>query len=124
MWGGINRRKFPRANYNCFIHIKKKGSAHSISTETENIGAGGICVVIKENLGLFQGVNLEIQLEDMESAVKCAGTIVWVVNKRSEKTKEGNLFDTGIEFVDIDDEARIRIEKTVDSILKKQSPSA
>ena len=50
MWNGINRRKFPRANYKCLITIKKRLTAKTISTHTENIGAGGICVLIKEDL--------------------------------------------------------------------------
>ncbi|NQT21809.1 MAG: PilZ domain-containing protein [Candidatus Omnitrophica bacterium] len=124
MWNGINRRKFPRANYKCFIRINSKDSEHSISTQTENIGSGGICVIIKENLGLFQGVALEINIEDKDVAIKCAGTVVWVVKKRAEDKKDGSAYDTGIEFVDIDDASRIRIEKIVDSILKKQTPSA
>ncbi len=76
MWSGINRRKFPRANYKCSIAITKKDSSKSISTHTENIGVGGICVIIKEDLGLFQGVNLELFLEDNETPIKSAATVV------------------------------------------------
>ncbi len=123
MWSGINRRKFPRANYKCLIYIKKKGSSKSISTHTENIGAGGICVLIKENLGLFKGVNLEIHLEDEETPIKCAGTAVWVVKKRPEKKQDPYSYDTGIEFVDLDDNQRERITKIVDYILKKEISS-
>lgn len=123
MWSGINRRKFPRANYKCLIDIKKRGSSKSISTHTENIGIGGICVIIKDNLGLFQGVNLEIFLEDEKTPIRCAGTAVWIVKKRPEKKEDSYSYDTGIEFVDLDDNQRERIAKIVDYILKKQIPS-
>ena len=56
MWNGINRRKFPRANYKCLITIRKRLTSKVLSTQTENIGAGGICVIIKEDLGLFSSL--------------------------------------------------------------------
>lgn len=124
MWNGIDRRKFPRARYKCLIHIRKKESSKSISTNTENIGPGGICVIIKDNLGLFQGVNLELSLEDGETPIKCAGTIVWVVKKRPEVKQGSYTYDTGIEFIDLDPAGRKRIVKIVDDILKKQRVSS
>src|SRR3989338_11631550 len=120
MWNGINRRKFPRANYKCLITIRKRLTSKTIATQTENIGAGGICVIIKEDLGLFQGVDLELHLEDNRPPVKCGGTIVWVVKKSELKQKGGFLYDTGIEFIDIRPEDRERISELVEEILKSQ----
>lgn len=119
MWNGINRRKFPRANYQCLIAIKKRLTSKIISTQTENIGAGGICVIIKDDLGLFQGVDLELTLDDSKPPIKCGGTIVWVVRKSDPKQKGVHLFDTGIEFIDIRPEDRERITNVVEEILKK-----
>ena len=121
MWNGINRRKFPRATYKCLITIKKRLTSKTISTHTENIGAGGICVLLKEDLGLFQGTDLEIMLDDNIGApVKCGGTVVWVVKKSEPKQKSSYFFDTGIEFIDIRPEDRDRITAIVDSLLKKK----
>ncbi len=117
MWNGINRRKFPRANYKCLIAIKKRLTAKTISTQTENIGAGGICVIIKEDLGLFQGVDIELFLEE-NRPTKCGGTVVWVVKKTDLKQKGGILYDTGIEFIDMRPEDRDRITEIVEEILK------
>lgn len=123
MWNGINRRKFPRANYKCVIVIKKRLTSKSISTRTENIGAGGICVVIKEDLGLFQGVDLELFLDETEPPIKCGGTVVWVVKKSDPKLKGTYLFDTGIEFIDIRPEDREKISEIVEEILQKSRRS-
>lgn len=120
MWNGINRRKFPRANYKCIITIKKRLTSKTISTNTENLGAGGICVLLKEDLGLFQGTDLEILLDDSNVPVKCGGTVVWVVKKGEPKQKSSYFYDTGIEFIDIRPEDRDRITSVVDSILKKK----
>jgi len=119
MWDGINRRKFPRANYKCLISIKRRLTSKTISTQTENIGAGGICVIIKDDLGLFQGVDLELFVDEKNPPIKCGGTVVWVVKKASSK-KGSYLFDTGIEFIDIRPEDREKISELVEQILKNQ----
>ncbi|MDD5495541.1 MAG: PilZ domain-containing protein [Candidatus Omnitrophica bacterium] len=120
MWNGINRRKFPRANYKCFITIKKRLTAKTLSTQTENIGAGGICIIVKEDLGLFQGVDIELYIEDNKPPVKCGGTVVWVVKKTEARHKGVYLYDTGVEFIDIRPEDRERISEVVEDILKSQ----
>ena len=118
MWNGINRRKFPRANYKCLISIKKRLNAKTISTQTENIGAGGICVLVKEDLGLFQGVDVELFLDENRPPIKCGGTVVWVVKKSS--TKKGiTIYDTGVEFIDMRPEDREKISEIVEEILEK-----
>jgi c-di-GMP-binding flagellar brake protein YcgR len=126
MWNGINRRKFPRASYKCLITIKKRLTAKTISTHTENIGAGGICVIIKEDLGLFQGVDLELFIDDNHDnrpPIKCGGTVVWVVKKTESKQKGIYVYDTGIEFIDVRPEDRDRISEAVEDILKSHSRS-
>ena len=120
MWNGINRRKFPRANYKCLIAIKKRLTSKTISTQTENIGAGGICVIIKEDLGLFQGVDVELFLNDNRPPIKCGGTVVWVVKKSEPRHKGTYLYDTGIEFIDIRPEDRERVSEVVEKIIKEQ----
>ena len=123
MWNGINRRKFPRANYKCLITIRKRLTAKTISTHTENIGAGGICVIIKDDLGLFQGVDLDLFVGDDRPPIKCGGTVVWVVKKSEPKQKGSFSYDTGIEFIDVRPEDRDRISEVVEDILKAQSKS-
>ncbi len=120
MWNGINRRKFPRAHYRCVICIRKKNSTKTISTRTENIGVGGVCVIVREDIGLFQGVDLELDLEDVKSEnFKCSGTVVWVVKKRDIAEKGVVSYDTGIEFVHVEKDNANRILKVVERQLKK-----
>jgi PilZ domain. len=123
MWNGINRRKFPRANYKCLITIKRRLTAKTLSTHTENIGAGGICVLIKEDLGLFQGVDLELFMEDTRPPIKCGGTVVWVVKKSETKQKGSYIYDTGVEFIDVRPDDRDRISGAVEEILKSHTNS-
>ena len=47
MWNGMNRRKFPRADYKCIITIKSKEEIPKvIATHTENIGMGGMPITM------------------------------------------------------------------------------
>ncbi|MFH1381164.1 MAG: PilZ domain-containing protein, partial [Candidatus Omnitrophota bacterium] len=91
-----------------------------ISTYTENIGIGGICVNIEEDLGLFQGVNLELDLKNgTPENISASGTVVWVIKKRDHKQEGGMVYDTGIEFLDLSPSAKARIAKIVEEQLKK-----
>ena len=122
MWSGIDRRKFPRAYFKCVINIFSKDSPESIVTHTENIGIGGICVIIPEDLGLFRGVNLEVELQDGGTGnIVTSGTVVWVVKKHDHKRSGGMAYDTGIEFVDLPAAAKAKITKIVETQLKKDS---
>jgi hypothetical protein len=118
MWNGINRRRFPRASYKCTITIKSGGEIpRIITTITENIGMGGICVVLKESLGLFKTVELEILLENGGPPLRCNGSVVWVVKKTDPRNKDVITYDTGIEFINIREAERNRIGNIVEKIL-------
>lgn len=114
MWAGINKRKFPRANYKCTIFIKRPLLSRHIKTFTENIGIGGICVIVKYKLNNFDEVNLKLALDDGLPPIECSGKVVWKV-KRELPTKKV-LYDTGIEFVGLKPENRQRIEKAIEGI--------
>lgn len=88
------------------------------STHTENIGIGGICVIVDEDLHIFRTVELELFLENGESPISCNGSIMWVVKKTGPKGK--TAFDTGIEFVNLKEEDRTRLTSIVEEVLKKE----
>ena len=95
-------------------------TSKSISTQTENIGAGGICVIIKDDLGLFQGVDVELYLDETRPPIKSGGPIVWVVKKPDPKPKSAYSHVTGVGFIDIRPEDRDKISEIVEEILEKQ----
>ena len=115
MWSGINRRKFPRATYPCRIIVKRKDHPDNISSQTENIGIGGICTMLPKDLGIFAPVEIQLDLLDNQPAVECDGTIVWIVEKKGDESK---AFDTGIEFTNLKREDADRIDAIVEKILK------
>ncbi len=116
-WDGIDHRKFPRIRYKCFIKVSSEDLGGPIETFTKNIGTGGICVVLSENLGLFENVSLEVHFQDeKENTVKCNGTIVWAVKQHPVDESGKTTYDTGIEFSDLSPDNKKMINKIVESI--------
>ena len=121
MWEGINQRKFPRVNYKCRIRLSGESGDSVLETQTENIGAGGICVVLEKGLQLFAPVHLDLFLDEKNPPISCGGTVVWVV-KRHPMSQAGVFkYDTGIEFTGISPEDKKRVSDLVEYILQAEA---
>ena len=118
MWGGINRRKFPRANYPCVLTVKRKDQQDVLSTQTENIGLGGICVILPRDLGIFAPVEIHLDLLDGQPSIECDGTVAWVIVSKGDKKSES--FDTGLEFTNLTRKDAIRISSIVEKAIDAQ----
>jgi len=119
MWDGINRRRFPRADYPCRIKVHKKKGKDTLDSHTENIGCGGFCTVLEKNLGLFSEINVELDLQDGSPPIKTTGTVVWVVRRHEIKKDRPGQFDTGVEFKKLNAADIARIENIVKKCLAK-----
>ena len=120
MWNGINRRKFPRAEYPCKLTVKRKDHPDSLSAKTENIGIGGICVILPRDLGIFAPVETQLDLLDHQPVIECDGAIMWIVKKGQD---DHTTFDTGIEFTNLKREDETRIDSIVEKIFKDEERS-
>ncbi len=118
-WGGLNRRNFPRVKFPCLVTIQAgaKTVPNAILTHTENVGIGGICVVVKENIKTFYPLSIEIDLLDASEHVKCKGKVVWNVSRGDKKSKK-NMYDIGIEFEDMNADDQKRIAQVVQHFMK------
>ena len=118
MWGGINRRKFPRVNYPCLVIIRgNHENQEAILTQTENVGIGGVGVILKKELKIFSPVELELDLMDMQPHIKCEGKVVWVVKSSVADKKKGLFFDIGVEFDNLKEQEKNRINFVVNRLL-------
>lgn len=126
MWSGIDKRCFPRAHFQCHVVVRRKNHPEDFTTRTENIGVGGICVILARELSLFTEVEVELILPDQQAGpVTSDGKVVWMVKQAKRRGERGpERFDTGIEFVNLADQARKRLEQVVQDILagKYKSP--
>jgi len=119
-WDGLNRRKFPRVKYPCLIVVSnKEGEKETILTHTENLGIGGVCVILKQNLKIYSPVELELDLLDLGNHVKCLGKVVWNVQRKSDLKKKPKQYDIGIEFVNVVAEDQVRVDKIVSNLMEK-----
>jgi hypothetical protein len=108
VWDGFNKRKFPRLHLTCEVVVYPQGRERAVKTITENVGMGGLCLMLDEPLERFDRCKVTLELKDGEPPVQCTGRSVWVVPNRELKSS-AKSYDTGIEFLDIDDFSRQRL---------------
>lgn len=120
-WDGLNRRQFPRVNYPCLVVIRNGAEDeknNAILTHTENIGIGGVCVVLKQDVKMFSTVELELDLLDLGNHICCNGKVVWNVQRQSGAKEKPLFYDIGVEFINIKDGDQKRLEKIVERLVK------
>jgi len=112
VWNGMEKRRFIRANFPCKIVISTP-SQHTIVTNTENIGGGGIRVIIDEKLDISSMVGLDIHLD--KDLIKSKARIVWVVKVEDSSLDKPPRYDTGIEFYEMNEDDRKIINNFVEA---------
>jgi len=126
-WEGLNRRQFPRINYPCLIVLRNGGDgaedeqSNTILTHTDNVGVGGVCVALKQNVKMFSVVMLELDLLDLGDHICCNGKVVWNVPQQSEAKNKAQVFDVGIEFIDIKEKDQARLKDVVERLVKNNA---
>lgn len=125
---GLNRRRFPRGSkYPCLVTFRYgQEKTQAILTHTENIGVGGIGVILKEEMKLFVPVEIELDLLDFGEHLKCRGKVVWSARRRHFVREKKLFYDTGIEFENLKEEELHRLEEIVSHLItreKKESKS-
>ncbi|MBF0122745.1 MAG: PilZ domain-containing protein [Candidatus Omnitrophica bacterium] len=118
-WEGLNRRRFPRAEFPSMVKVIHSGKGEGpVLTHTENIASGGMCVILRKAMDLFSSVDVEIDLLDGEVPISCAGKVVWSVRRKAIEKEKPSFYDIGIEFVDMKDDARKRIERAIAHLVR------
>lgn len=108
MWDGFNKRKFPRIHLTCEVSIQPRAKARTFKGITDDVGMGGVSVLLEEPLERFDRCRITLELKDGNPPVQCAGRSVWVIPSQDMKTSK-KCFDTGIEFLDMDEFSRKRL---------------
>jgi len=106
---GSERRKFIRANYPCKVILHNPERV--LDTNTENISAGGVRVILNQKVQEHELVGIEIYLTD--TPVKCEGRVVWVIEHKTE-------FDSGIEFYEINDKDRMFMDEFIQRLVNQE----
>ena len=114
-WGGLDQRVFPRVSARCDISIHDRIEG-AIKTKTQNLGLGGVCVILNRELEKLTRVHLHFMLDEPNQTVDCDGRVVWMV--RSKEPASGKVtYDVGIEFMDLKPQGR----ELISAFLKKHA---
>ena len=114
MWDGFDKRKFPRLNLKCEILIRDESKSRPLKAITENVGAGGVAVILTQRLDRFSLCKINLELEPALPKIQGSGKIVWTipVGELGSKKKK---YDTGIEFTDLPDAKQDILKKFLES---------
>lgn len=118
MWDGFDQRKFPRLNLHCEIQIHAPDSGAALTSITENVGTGGVAVILNKPLERFSHCKIKLDLSGDKESIECAGKVVWIVpvgDARGKKTR----YDVGIEFEDLKVESQALLKKHIESAAQK-----
>ena len=122
-WEGMDRRKFPRVMYPCMVKvISSDGPPLQFLTHTENIGLGGLCVTLKNEIKLFTAVEMEIDLLDIGEHITAKGKVVWNVRRKPVEKIKPMFYDIGIEFTEISKRDQGFLRDTLQVLIDKGTP--
>lgn len=108
-----NRRKYPRANYPCFLTIwHDDGFTDTTLANTCNIGVGGLAVKLDHDLPAHSKVGMQINFTVPTTLFKCAG-IVLRSNKEAER-----IYHIAIQFDPMDEVKHAFLEAKVAELLE------
>jgi c-di-GMP-binding flagellar brake protein YcgR len=114
MSGTKERRQFVRLNVLTDVsYAKRLPSEVAKLSLSKNIGAGGICLIVYEEMRESEILDLKIYLPEGLSPVSAVGKIVWVKEFVVGDDLKGKRYDVGIEFIKIDKEDLKKIQKYV-----------
>ncbi len=120
VWEGMDRRKFPRVMYPCMVKVvTSDGSQGPVLAHTENIGMGGICITLKNEIKLFTPVDMEVDLLDIDEHIIPKGKVVWNVRRKSIEKIKPMFYDIGIEFTEISKRDHERLRKDLEILIGK-----
>lgn len=117
MWDGFNKRKFPRVNVACEIVVHPEKGV-SLATLTENLGAGGICIMLDRPLKRFSPCQLRLELNRDLPKIDCRGKVVWAIPTKKKARDVKRSYDIGIEFAGLREDSATLIRQ----FLQEQSP--
>jgi Tfp pilus assembly protein PilZ len=115
----IEKRRFPRATIRCKISAVFGERLLVFNSHTENIGEGGIRVILEQKLNITIPVDVELFMIDNEIPLRAKGEVVWA-NEMKPEGINPRFFDTGIKFTEENDYCKEKIRKLVDSLLEQE----
>jgi hypothetical protein len=118
------RRKYPRIELKCKITIVCEGEVlfgkpenYLFHTFTDNLSEAGVMVKLEKRLKSASIIQLHLFITE-KAPFNCKGSVAWTKKANPENTKP-DIFETGIQFIELGDVEQKIIANLVKSFLKK-----
>jgi len=119
-WNMANERRLvPRASIICRITVMSGLKILVFNADVQNIGEGGIRVILREKLAFGTPVSIEIFPKDTKLHIQSRGEVIWDNPVKLEKSGPV-VFDTGIKFTHINEQSRNEIGNMVNLFLTRE----
>lgn len=116
--GADNRRKYPRVDVEIQTTVGGGEEPINLRTQTRDVSAGGICVILDTFLEAPTPVSIVLELPDRQPPLDTVGRVAWCVRERKLiGGKRHPTYDTGISFTDLNTEQRERLIRFAHSFL-------
>lgn len=113
----VNKRRFPRVNYPCFLTIWQKNGRDTLLAHTVNIGVGGLLVYLDQPLGIGLKVDIKVNFPHVES-FHCGGKILRCQQQQQQQTPGlQRIYNVAIVFEGLDEEKVSFLKKQVEKLL-------
>lgn len=112
---GAERRRFPRLAVSLIVDYSVSKTASIARAQTRDISAGGICLVVYEDIKAGTVLELKIYLPDNASPIAAKGKVIWKT-EFSFSSDSKSRFDMGIEFSEIGESDRQKISLYISSL--------
>ena len=111
------KRRFPRASYPCKVLVSTDKETEEFSLHTENISSGGVRIIFQKPQPINTPLDIEVVVGKRRVSTK--GRVVWVLEIKSPGAGKADLFDTGIEFTQLNTEDREFLSKMIEELLDR-----
>ena len=112
-----DRRRYPRVNKTFVVSFSRYGEAgtHADISQTRNISLGGILLTTDIQYAPGTVLTLKLRLPVQRDTVNVLGRVI-----TSKRIVNKLIYDTHIEFMEIDEANREALEQTMNLFLKKE----
>ncbi len=95
------------------VEIRRGNAEVPLIADTEDLSAGGCCVALANELGLYTAVDVLLRLNDKTPPIPCRGKINWTMARVQQSIDSPTTYSTGIQFIQVAEEDRLRIAQAV-----------
>ena len=107
-----DKRRFPRLSVNVEVEYVVSDSANPerYTTSSKNVSEGGICVIAVEKVAIDTIIDLRFLIPELGKFINAKGKIAWVREIVFQEHHACQMYEVGIEFMDIAPEDRSKIK--------------